>query len=280
MSNEDWSERELDEGRPGDRAVDREVERLKSVYRQHADALAKLAASSPTKMLARKYSDLIGDINRSILSLEDPETAASRKTYEQPVEPSPAQPPPVHSARRSVSDVQLRTEPGRYVPGAEPAPSAIGRIALILGMAIVVISLLAFFVWKFAGEPRTEHRVDEVTSDVTEPATSPVTAPLPELRVAPEAQDYGVVYRGTRVAKSFDVSNTSDRDITIEVERSDCRCLWFDYPKLVPAGGSVSLTVAVDAGLAEPGLLSEAVVISMNEPPRQTAEVLVTAEIR
>lgn len=276
MSNEDWSQRELDEGRRGDRAVDREVERLKSVYRQHADALAKLSASAPTKALARKYSDLIGDINRSILGLGDREASVSRQEPERPVDPSISPPSP----RRSVSDVQLRTEPGRVVPGTEPEPSAVGRIVLILGMAIVVICLLAFFVWRFAGEPRTEPRADDVTPGATASNPAEATAPLPGLRIAPQAQDYGVVYKGTRVAKSFEISNTSDREFTIEVERSDCRCLWFDYPKLVPAGGNVTLTVAVDGGLAEPGLLSEAVLVSVNEPPRQTAEVVVTAEIR
>jgi hypothetical protein len=281
MSNGDWSDRELDDGGRGERAVDREIERLKAVYRQHADALAALASSAPTKALARKYSELIGDINRSILGLDDPGALARRSTSERPLPPPEpavaATPPPASKSPRSVSNIPLRTAPGVYAADAVSEKSAIGRIALILGLAIILICVLAFFVWRFGGEPRTE---PEPAVEVTSPEPSAASAPLPGLRVSPEAQDYGVVYKGTRVAKSFEIANTRDSDLTIEIERSECRCLWFDHPQVVSAGGTVQLTIAVDGDLAPPGLLSEAVVISTKEPPRQATEVQITAQIR
>jgi hypothetical protein len=173
-----------------------------------------------------------------------------------------------------VSDVRLRTEPGR-VP-LEPEPSAFGRIALILGMAIIVISLLAFFVWKFGGEPRSE-------DGNPPPAAARATAeapPVPPLSARPEAQDFGVVYKGTRAAKTFQVHNNTDGDMTIELERSRCQCLWFDYPKRIPAGESISISIAVDGDRAPSGLVSEAVVIVSTQPPRFATEIQITAEIR
>jgi len=284
MSNEDWSDREIDDGGRGEKAVDREIERLKSIYRQHAEALSKLAASAPTKALSRKYSDLIGDINRSILGLEDPGALALRRTHDEPL-PPPGTPPGATSGRapsdRSASDTRLRTEPGRLAVDTDTDQGAVGRIILILGMAIVVIGLLAFFVWRSARTPDEVPPAPAVSTANTAPEEPGLsTTPESAVRVTPEAQDFGVVYKGTRVAKPFEISNTSDRDVTIEVERSRCRCLWFDYPPVVPQGGKVELTVAVDGALAEPGLLSEGVVISTKEHPRETTEVLVTAEIR
>lgn len=287
MSDEDWSHREIDDGSSrGGRAVDREIERLKTVYRQHADALASLAASAPTKALARKYSDLIGEINRSILGLDDPGALARRSTAERahpPSEPprarppSPSRPPAVAAA---ASEVKLRTEPGSYPVVVESEAGALGRIVLILGLAILVIAVLAFFVWKFGDAPSTKGSPAEVSKPVPSVTDVPASAPLPGLEVSPQVQDFGVVYKGTRVARAFEITNTSDRDLTIEIERSECRCLWFDHPPMIPAGGKVALTIAVDGGLAEPGLVSETVVISMKEPPRRATEVLITAEIR
>lgn len=282
MSNEDWSDREIDDGGPGERAVDREIERLKSIYQHHADALAKLAGSAPTRALAKKYDELIGEINRSILGLEDPGAIALRRTHDRPLEtalPPEARPPARTSPpTRSPSDVRLRTEPGTLASDAGSDQSALGRILLILVMAIVVIGVLAFFVWKYGSQPRTEPSPSE-TVTVQDPGST-LAVSAPDLAISPEALDYGVVYKGTRVAKTFQVTNTTDREMTIEVERSKCRCLWFDYPKILPPGGSIELVVAVDGALAEPGLLSEGVVVSSKQPPRQSAEALVTAEIR
>jgi len=263
MSGDDWSDREIDDGGRGNRAVDREIERLKSRYRRHAEELSRLAASAPTKALARKYSDLIGDINRSILSLDDPGALASLSSSEQPIlsDPNPTEPMP--PSGRSPSEVPLRTEPGRVA--IEPEPNALGRIVLILFMALILMSLLAFFVWKYGGEPRAE---PAPTMPAATAEASPEPVPTPDLTISPEAQDFGIVYKGTRVAKPFEVTNHSDRDLTIEVERSECRCLWFDYARQIPAGGTITLTVAVDGGLATPGLVSEAVVITSTEQPR------------
>jgi len=274
MSSDDWSDREIDEGGRGNRSVDREIERLKSLYRRHAEELSRLAKSAPTKALARKYSDLIGDINRSILSLDDPGGLASLSSSERPIlsDPNPTEPMP--PSGRSPSEVPLRTEPGRVA--IEPESNPIGRIVLILFLAIVLMSLLAFFVWKYGGETRTESAPAE--GPATEVSAAPIQAP--DLTISPAAQDYGIVYKGTRVAKPFEVTNNSDRDITIEVERSECRCLWFDHPQQIPAGGTITLTVAVDADLAAPGLVSEAVVVSTTDQPRVAAEAQITAQVR
>jgi len=278
MSNDDWSDREID---AGGEAVEREIDRLKGVYQEHSTQLAKLASSAPTKALARKYHELIGDINRSILGLEDPGAIAERSTHERPAPPaSPSRPAP-----SVASEIRLRTEPGTYASDLDSGDSAFGRIALILGMAIVVIALLALFVWKYGGESRsdTEPAAQASEEPIAPGATvsrAPATPPRPALQATPEAQDFGVIYKGTRVAKSFDVFNNTDRDVTIQLERSKCRCLWFEYDGAIPAGEKVTVSVSVDGGRAEPGLLSEAIVITTRDAPRVATEVQVTAEIR
>ncbi len=278
MSNDDWSDREIDDGGA---AVEREIDRLKRVYQEHSTQLAKLASSAPTKVLARKYHDLIGDINRSILGLEDPSAIADRATHERPAPPStPSRPAP-----SVASEVRLRTEPGTHAPDLDSGDSAFGRIALILGMAIVVIALLAFFVWKYGGEPRSDkapavQAIEDSTAPGAEQPSAATTPPRPALQATPEAQDFGVIYKGTRVAKSFDVTNNTDRNVTIQLERSKCRCLWFEYDGAIPAGGSVTVSVSVDGGRVEPGLLSEAIVITTRDAPRVATEVQITADIR
>jgi hypothetical protein len=276
MANEDWSDRELD---PGAKAVDREIDRLKRVYAQHAETLSTLATSAPTKALARRYGDLIGEINRSILALDDPGAMIPRGTAERPIDPEPRATPPVvqppRPATPSVSEVKLRTEPGTSMISAEPESGVFGRIVLILAMALILIGALAFLVWKFSGESQAPAPPPAVV-EVPEPAL----VPEPPLRATPEAQDFGVVLKGTRVARTFEVANNTDRDVTIEIERSKCRCLWFDYPRVIPARGRIVVSVAVDGGRAETGLVSEAIVIATKHEPRVATEVQVTAQVR
>ncbi len=279
MSNEDWSDREVDEGQP----VDREMDRLRRVYRNHAEALSELASSAPTRALAKKYRELIGDVNRAIVGLDDPGAIVSMSSDERPIlreEPEPPPPSPVsRPARPSISGMRLDVPAEPNVEEMEE-DSSLTRIAIILGLAIVLIGVLGFFVWKFGSDSRSD------TKEIPEPAAAvgatdtAAAAPVPAITASPEAQDFGTVYKGTRVVRTFEVFNNTDADLTIDIERSQCRCLWFDYPNVIPAGGQIEILVAVDGTRAREGLLSEAVVISTTDSPRVATEVIVNAEIR
>lgn len=286
MSNDDWSSREIDEGGP----ADREMDRLRRLYRNHAETLSTLASSAPTRGLAKKYRELIGDVNRAIVGLDDPGAIVSMSSDERPIladPPEPASPsaPPPAAARPPVpssSGVKLDGQGEPYVMEVEE-DNSLTRIVIILSLAIVLIVVLALFVWKFGSDSRAETKeISKPAAAVGVPDKPAAAQKVPAITASPEAQDFGVVYKSTRVAKTFEVFNNTDDDVTIEIERSNCRCLWFDYPngRVIPVGGQLEISVAVDGSRASAGVLSETVVISTIEPPRVATEVIVSAEIR
>src|SRR5687767_9530738 len=86
--------------RRGERA--REIEIIRQQYKRHRDALTSMIADAPTEHLATEYQRLIGELDTSLLKLNELETP----TVGAPVS-SPA--PPL----RSSTDTQpIKSEPG------------------------------------------------------------------------------------------------------------------------------------------------------------------------
>lgn len=288
MPGEDWSDREIDRGA----ALDREIDRLRGVYRDHAETLSKLAATSPSKQLARHYQELIAEINKAIVGLDevDPD-AIGRKSAERPAQPSERAPaePPRQPAPSTVAPPPERPVLSSYTASATTAESDDGtvtRVALIIGLAIILLGVLALFVWKFSGA-----RPVPATTAVAEPAVTPATtgdavAPAPELRppsplsVTPQQQDFGIVAKGTNAVRTFEIVNRSKLAYTLEISRSKCRCLWYDPPKSLPAGGRGTLTVRVDGSRAPTGALAESVEISAKGQSDAVAVIEITADVK
>lgn len=297
MTDDDWSEREIDRGT----ALDREVDRLRGVYRDHAETLSKLAASAPSKRLARRYQELISEINKSIVGLDEVEPGAIARTTGETPAPLPASEKPTRELPLLAPDAPLSAPPkpppaerpilSTYTASAPPEESEQGallRIVFIVVLAVVLIAVLGLFVWKYSGDrPASTDSAAPPAATAPPPAEEPV-APAPEpkpvrlshLTVSPQQQDFGTVAKGTSVVRTFEISNSGKRALTLEIARSKCRCLWYDPPKSIPAGGRGTLTVRVDGEKAPAGLLAESIEISGKGDPEATAVLEITADVK
>jgi hypothetical protein len=110
------------------------------------------------------------------------------------------------------------------------------------------------------------------------PAAAQVQA---SIRVTPAVQDYGIIRRGTRAVRQFELTNTGETAVTIEVARSACRCLYYDYngKKIAPQARE-TITVTVDAARAKSPTVDEHLTVTAKEDPAATATIGVRAEIR
>lgn len=296
MPDEGWSDREIDRGA----ALDREVDRLRGVYRDHAETLSKLASSSPSKQLARRYQELIADINKAIVGLDevDPDMIA-RKSVERPIVhaesasrgASPQPPPsPFASERREAPGDRpiLSSTFGAPVPVAENDEGTTLRIVLIIGLAVVLLGVLALFVWKFSGERPEEVQTGPAPSPAvaapppTEEPVTPALEPKPEspLAASPQQHDFGTIAKGTSAVGTFEITNRSKASLTLELSRSKCRCLWYDPPKRISAGGRGTLTIRVDGSRAPAGHLAETIEISGKGVPGAIAFIEIAADVK
>ncbi len=294
MAGEEWSDRAIDRGA----ALDREVDRLRAVYRDHAETLSRLAASSPSKQLSRRYQELIVDVNKAIVGLNEVDPAViARKTGERPV-PSPENSTPPHDAPRATATpsadakrpaTQERPILSSYTasaPAEEGDEGTVFRVALIIGLAIVLLLVLALFVWKFSGERAAPAASTAAPAPTTLPAKEEPVTPAPEakpaslLSVSPEQQDFGTIAKGTNSVRTFEITNQSAKTLTLEVSRSKCRCLWYDPPKSLPPGGRGTLTVRIDGSRAKAGLLSESIEISAKGEREAVAVIAVSADVK
>ena len=122
---------------------------------------------------------------------------------------------------------------------------------------------------------------DEPVSEtiVEEPMTEEEPSPPAVLSIEPSTYDYGIIQKGTRSVHRFTIRNRTDQPLPISVERSDCRCLWYDYQSEVLAGGSVELAITVDGARAEAGTLNQTVTVRSEALADAVAEIDLTAEI-
>lgn len=293
MPGEEWSDREIDRGA----ALDREVDRLRGVYRDHAETLSRLASTSPSKQLARRYQELIADINKAIVGLDDVDhDAAERRSGERPaLPPEEARPEPTPRAPEALRAAEQHPEPERPVlstySAAAPAEGDDGtvmRVALIIGLAIVLLGVLALFVWKFSGaRPAPTETAATETAVAPPPKEEPVTPapePKPEpkslLGVSPQQHDFGSVAKGASAVRTFEITNRGKSPLTLEISRSKCRCLWYDPPKSLPPGGRGTLTIRVDGSRAPAGILTESVEISAKGKSDASAVIEITADVK
>ena len=267
-----WSEVEIQRGE----ALDREIDRLRQVYQRHELALSDLAATAPTRQLARRYRELIAELRSAAANLSSIDGKAAAEAPEASREPAaPAAGPTWDLEQKVVPSPTIRP------PMEQRERRHVARAALIILMAIVVIALLGVLVWSFSGEGQRRAVVSPPAEEmVVEEEVLPVEEPLPSLEVVPPVQDYGEVKKGTRVVKTFRVLNRTDEQVSIRIERSDCRCLWYDHPGTVPANGEATLSITLDGARVEAGPLTQRVVVSTTGQPPETAEAELTAEVR
>jgi hypothetical protein len=281
----------------GERA--REIEVLRQHYRQHREALVRMTADAPTEHLASEYQRLIVEIDRALGKLSELEGGAAMPVA------LPVPPPPVAQAAPS----RLKTEPGMRPlvtsPIAEetdepPEPSDLplsdepsrSRVPLILGVAILALALIGWLIWRASSDKTAAPAIvtETGTTNVpvsTAPDTSIEEAPAPApaaaasaLVPAPRVQDYGTIRKGTRAVRQFQITNNSDEPISIEVTRSACRCLFYEYQSLIPPKAKETLTVTVDGAKAKAGMLRENLKVSKKKDPSVATSVEVNATIQ
>ncbi|MGH9456283.1 MAG: DUF1573 domain-containing protein [Thermoanaerobaculia bacterium] len=237
-----------------DGGVLREIDLLRKKYADHRSTLERLASDAPSEALAARYRELIGELDASMARIAELELHGT-EPEQQAAEPS-WHDRPIHAP-----------SPAAHHAAARPSTGA--RTLLIVLAGIFMIAILGILAWNWIQDE--EEPADQIAATGTAP---PAAAPPPaepaeaDLIVRPQAHDFGTVSRGARAARQFEVVNQTDATLPIQVQRSDCRCLWFEYADTIPPRGTTTLTVTVDGTKAPPGRLTETVeIVSRTEPP-------------
>ena len=222
--------------RRGDRA--RELEVMRQRYRAHREALQRMVADAPTDHLAAEYQRLIGDLDTSLAKLDELE---GRNSTVAP--PAPPQPPPPRSTMsagdRPLAGLpsDLHDQPTVVGTGAPPNPAS--RVAIIIIGGVIVLGAIVFLIWRGSERKGTTPVVESPSvtqpADTAVPSTAPAVSPAATqttaaatpsaLKITPVIADYGVIRKGTRAVRQFEVFNNGAAPITIQVARSSCRCL-------------------------------------------------------
>lgn len=275
----------------------REIEVMRQHYRHHRENLVKMMADAPTEHLAGEYERLIRDIDSSLVKLDELEgrpverhkTEPGMRPLVQPpaVAPSPAVAPPVEAALDEDTQVD-------YIPGADPAPPTPGsgsRVLLIVAGALIVLGIIGWLLWRASSDRSATPAITEtapvteteaVTTQETNTGTVvPVATPeATTLAVKPATHDYGVIRKGTRAVRQFELTNRGDEPLTISVARSSCRCLYYEYGNgVVPAKGKSTVTVTIDGGKAKAGPLQESLAVRAKGEPEPVATLKIAATI-
>ena len=258
-------------------ARSREIEMIRQHYRVHRDALGRLAAEAPTEHLATEYNRLIADIDNSLRKLDELE---GRTT-------APAAPTPSSSAAAR----PLVMTPEEPAPSAGASSSA--RVLLMIVIALAVLGAIGWLIWRASSERKTTKAPAVVEQTTTTTSTiapaetgtvTPINIPAPvsaSLRITPAVQDYGIIRKGTRAVRQFELTNAGKIPITIGVARSACRCLYYDYNnKKIAPNAHETITVTVDAARARTPTIDEQLAVTAKEDPTATATIGVRAVIK
>jgi hypothetical protein len=260
---DDWNTVNI---KPGKGGVIRDIDLLRKRYDDHRATLEQLAADAPTEHLARRYRELIADVDSAVAKLDALDA--------EPADPRPAREP---AAARSWADAPVYAhEPISSTPRRRPGG---GRALLILLAGTFMIGILALLFWGWLRADDPGEPIVRPETTMTDTAPVPVPEVEPELLVVPERHDYGTIRRGARAARQFEIQNQTDATLAIDVKRSACRCLWFEYADTIPARGTTTLTVTVDASKVTGSRLEETVEVATAGDPAASATFVVAARI-
>jgi hypothetical protein len=259
----------------------REIEVLRHHYRRHRESLVAMIDEAPTQHLALEYQRLVAEIDRALSKLDEIEGGATERGSMQTV-PAFIPPPPAaprHPARAEAippppSSAGMRPLAGSDDPDTEehdvstlppdvPAGRTIpsSRLALIAGVAVLALALIGWLIWRASSESDRGRVpiVDEqaVTTAEADPVEPDVPVPPSLLAVTPASQDYGVIRKGARATRQFELTNNTEEPMSIQVARSTCRCLYYEHAPVIPPKAKETLTVTVDGARAKAGDLRE-----------------------
>jgi len=282
----------------GDRA--REIEVLRQHYRTHRDALVRMIPDAPTEQLAAEYQRLVASIDASLRKLDELEgrggtapgvAATAAGLGEQRMGTTAAGNRPLVSS--GVSSEPVTDHGVSSYDGPVDRPSSNGsRVLLMLVIALAVLGGIGWLIWRASSDlkPAAKQVIEQppsTTNADTNTDTSPATTPVPvaaeaSIRIAPEVADYGVIRKGTRAVRQFEITNLTSSPLSIQVARSSCRCLYYEYntkAKLQPKAKE-ALTVTVDGARAKAGSLSESIAVTSKDDPNATGTIGVRAVVK
>lgn len=273
--------------RRGERA--REIEVMRQHYRQHRDALERMVADAPTEHLAAEYTRLIAEIDRSLVKLEELEGKGVAPPPPPPPPAAAAPKAPLHPARRGLDD-DLADAPA--IPPADAGEER-SRLPLIIGAALVALALIGWLIWRASSDRAPGAVVEETTAVATDTNTeeagttaaddtiAPAGAPIDSgITATPDSHDFGVVRKGTRATRQYELSNTTDEPLSVSVARSACRCLYYEHAPVIPPKAKENLTVTVDGARAKAGELREQIRITSKADAAVSTTIDVNATIR
>ncbi len=293
MSDDDWRERDLQRTPPDDR----DEEYVKWRLKRHSDTLKELAESAPVPWVAEKCRDLSRQIDselrvdeRRFTHTDTPlpdsavdwdapredllEAADEDGPLDEVIFPKRRQEEIEYQPVVPYEDQQESVETSRRMSIAAPL--------LVIASGVILLSIIAALVWW----SRTPDTAEPVGAPISGGPTINVSEDrpaadigLPSLSVEPQAHDYGLVLRGQRVSHTFVVRNLTGETLDIRLQRSQCRCLWYQYDYEIEPGETAEMLIAVDGGRAPSGRLTERIGILSRKDPITYAEVRLTAEV-
>jgi hypothetical protein len=117
----------------------------------------------------------------------------------------------------------------------------------------------------------------------TTTAATTTTAPAAQgggsLKITPALADYGVVRKGTRAVRQFEAANSGDAPLDIQVARSNCHCLFYEF-RAIPAHGKGTITVTVDGAKAKAGTIDESIAVTSKKDPSVSATMQIRAVVK
>lgn len=240
----------------------REIEAMREQFRRHRESLQQLAADAPTERFASEYNRLIAELDAAMAKVDELEPGMR-----------PLVPPP--RTIDSIADYEAK-------PGSSGS-----RVLLIAIVALIALAAIAWLIWKASSDRNKPPAVVETsatTTTATSTAPSTTTEPPPEivnvLTATPASTDYGTIHKGTRATRQFTVRNESDQQVTMQVARSTCRCLYYEYHAVIAPKGKETVTVTIDGAKAKAGTLHETIKVTAKADPSIATSFDVTANIQ
>lgn len=299
----------------GRQQMARELEMLRQRYLGHRETLVRLEADAPSEELAASYRAVQQEIDRAVHKLAELTGGMQGEGPVRRTQPASARIPAIGdetigtgaaaatagvaagvaggvagaaSPRASVADRPLHSSApaSRAVPSHAAAASAPAedkkRLIIIVAAAALMLAILAALVWRSRGNDTPTRIVEEQPIAGAETATEPPVESVADagiLSVNPQSHDFGVIRKGTRAVRQFRIENSSAEPLTVAIDRSTCRCLWFDFDTTVPPKSSSILAVTVDGAKAKEGRLDETVTIKNKADAEDVATIKLLASI-
>ena len=246
-------------------------EALRAHYRRHREALMNLVSDAPTELIAAHYRRVIADIDVSLAKLEQTD--------------SPLPPPPIRprtdAGMRPLVTPKVDQEATVNDYSSSDASDSRSRLLLIAAAALIALAAIGWLIWRASDKPGKGKVEQPVATTVAEQETATAAAPAGRpLVVTPDSIDYGVLRKGTRVTRQFEIANNTDEPLSPQVSRSTCRCLYYEHAPVVPPKAKESLTVTIDGAKAKPGPLLESIRVTSKSDPSVVTTFDVTATVR